>query len=222
MNSFALPDFTIHNNIPLDLISRKRDEWIDKDNRLRLLPASEYLSQPPIVIQAVGNFTARYVFPTVELIDWLRQRIGTRRALEIGAGQGDLGRLLGIPMVDNFCQQRPEVKAYYAAFHQVPTFPPVEVERMDAVEAVKKYRPQVVIGAFITHKFRGGAAGNEHGPVEEDIIANCETYIHIGNDVTHKAKAILGLPHESHCFDWLVTRAKNPSQNVIWIWNNGA
>lgn len=210
---------TIHDNLPWELIHRKKAEWFDGD-RLKLLPASEYLSVPHIVIQAIAAESARYVFPTVELVDWLRARIGNRTAIEIGAGQGDLGIRLGVKMTDNYCQTIPLVTMYYQMLRQRPTQPPKDVERLDALEAIKKYKPQVVFGGFITHRFIGGNTGNQFGPIEEEILANCQEYIMIGNEHTHKEKPILRMPHETIKHDWLITRAAKPSQNVIWSWKN--
>jgi hypothetical protein len=41
---------------------------------------------------------------TVELVAWLHDRIAGRKAIEIGAGMGDLGYHLGIPQTDSYAQ----------------------------------------------------------------------------------------------------------------------
>ncbi len=58
-----------------------------------------------------------------------------------------------------------------------------------------------------------------HGPREEEIINACEMYIVIGNENTHGDKRILALPHETFKFPWLVSRAKDQTKNVIYVWN---
>ncbi len=186
--------------------------------RIKLLSASVYSGIDPLHLAVWGGMQARYVFPTTELIDWLRTFIRDRKAIEIGAGNGDLGYHLGIPMVDNYCQQIPEIRLYYELMRQSPTNPRSDVERIDAVTAIKKYRPGVVVGAYITQKYNGGAGGNMYGPEEEDILGESRCYVHIGNEKTHGDKRIRRHPHQALQFDWLVTRSMRPDSNVIYVW----
>lgn len=194
--------------------------FLNGDGTWRLNSAEDIQRIPldHLRIWAVKN--ARYQIPTKELIDFLRDKIGTRSALEIGAGMGDLGQHLGIHMTDSAHQvERPEVFLYYQTLGQAPTNPPPSVERIGAHAAIDKYRPQVVIGAWITQKFReGDTHGNEYGPDEEEIIRNCETYIHIGNEGSHWDKRIRKFKHQSFKFPWLVSRAADQSKNIIYIW----
>ena len=192
--------------------------------RIKLLPASVYKAIDPIHLVAWGNLRARYVFPTTELIDWLRSMIGNRKAIEIGSGNGDLGYHLGIPMTDNYCQQTPFVQMLYALQRQVPTNPSPDVERLDAVDAIIKHRPHVVVGGYITQRAYlddpvDGKSGNMFGPEEAVILERADIYIHIGNETTHGNKRIMIHPHETFQFDWLVTRSMYPDQNVIYVWD---
>jgi hypothetical protein len=57
-----------------------------------------------------------------------------------------------------------------------------------------------------------------YGVEESVLLENCETYIHIGNEASHTDKRILKLPHETHRFPWLISRASDPSKNVIYVW----
>lgn len=194
---------------------------LGKDGGVRLLPASEYARFPRHHVQMWCVRNARYQLPTTELVEWLRSEIGGRKAIEVCSGQGDLGRHLEIPMSDNRCQQRPDVQAYYEIIRQKPTNPPGDVPEADAVAAVKWLKPQVVVGAWVTHRFTGDLqlGGNEFGPVEEEILALSETYIHVGSEATHGRKPIRAIKHRELKFPWLVSRAADQSKNVIYVWD---
>jgi len=203
-------EMTLFNSILLD------------DNR-RMYPLNSYFYRTymtPAALRVWCHDHARYNVITGELLDWLREQIGTRTALEIAAGMGDLGYRLGIPMTDSHVQaDDPSVKAVMKACGQVGTTPPPDVLKMDAQTAVKKFKPQVVIGAWVTQRWLpGDEEGSIVGPREEEIIKNCETYIHIGNEIVHRNKRILKLPHQTFKFPWLVSRAKEQDKNIIQIW----
>jgi hypothetical protein len=206
--------------ITADLSSR----WLMPDGHIRLLPAEEFQSVPLDHLRIWCHSTARYGIPTLELIIWLKNRIGTLKALEIGAGNGDLGYHLGITMIDNYHQQNPLTQALYHISGQVPTNPPEEVKKYEAIDAIKKAKPQVVIGSWITRKFiqgrdiQGQSEANVYGPIEEDILKNCRCYIHIGNYNIHRGKTILSKKHSAFTFPWLVSRAEDQQQNVIHVW----
>jgi hypothetical protein len=162
-----------------------------------------------------------YCLLTQELVDRLQQIIAGRSAIEVGAGHGMLAKTLGIPATDNRQQEAPEIKAYYASLGQ-PTVPyGPHVEKLDALEAVEKYRPEVVIGCWVTHKYHPGrhaAGGNADGLDEEEIIANCGTYVVIGNEKVHAGKSIWKLPHHIEYPEWLMSRAINGSRDFIAVW----
>lgn len=173
---------------------------------------------PHQVLQVWCVRNAIYQIPTIELIEWLNNRIAGRKAIEIGSGKGGIGRALGIVSSDNYSQTLPKVRLYYAALKQAPIEPPPFVERLEAEAAIAKYKPEVVVGAFITHKYHEGETdGNMYGPEEESWMGKVE-YIHIGNETTHKNKRILKYAHDSLKFPWLVSRAIAQTQNVIWVW----
>lgn len=54
-----------------------------------------------------------YTFPTIEVIDFLKEIIQDQIAIEIGAGTGWIGRSLGIPITDLKLQTRQEIKDIY-------------------------------------------------------------------------------------------------------------
>lgn len=192
------------------------------NGELQILPASEYrqFSQEQISLFCVKN--ALYGLPTTELIDWLKEKIGNRKAIEIGAGNGSLGRALGIPMSDSYLQEDPAIKAYYQRVMQPTIKYGSDVERLSYKEAIVKYKPEVVVASWVTQLWRDHSDdgnGNMHGLDEEWILENVACYIHIGHANTHGRKRILKLPHEAVTFDWLFSRALSRDSCVIYIWD---
>jgi len=189
-----------------------------EEGAVKPMPHSFLQSLPHQVIQVWCVRNGLYTVATLELIDWLKNKINGRRAIEIGSGKCGIGRALVIPSTDNYCQTLPEIRAYYAALGQAVIEPPSFVEKIEAEEAVAKYKPEVVIGSFITQRYReGDIDGNMYGPDEESWLGKVE-YIHIGNETTHKNKRILKYNHDTFKAPWLVSRAVYQSQNVIWTW----
>ena len=195
---------------------------LQPDGKLRLMPAAELLTLSVEALQAWCVQRARYQLVTVELIEWLKPFVVGRKALEIGAGMGDLGHHLGIPMTDSAVQVEKKDELLLGIFQlakQAPTDPPPDVERIDAEAAVIKYKPEVVIGAWITQKWHeGDARGSVYGPEEIRIVRAVDCYIHIGNRKVHCDKRILKLKHKEHRPPGLVSRGFDPSGNIIWSW----
>lgn len=213
-----LLDINILNNQDISQLNEK----FLADGDLRVQPAAEYslFSQEQISIFCVKN--AFYGLPTEELILWLRGQIGSRKAIEIGAGNGALGRALHIPMSDSFLQEQPDVKAYYESLQQPTIRYGTDVERLDYKEAILKYQPEVVIGSWVTQLWRDHSddgAASMHGLDEEWILETVPCYIHVGNAKTHGRKRILKSPHREYRFDWLFSRAVNPAECVIYVWD---
>ncbi len=200
--------------------------FLDGKGRLKLLPAGDYLPIDPVELKLWCHRRAIYGLPTVELVDWLRSQIGGRSALEIGAGNARLGVHLGITTTDSYIQERPEVALYYKALNQVTTHPdPSVVRSLSADQAVAHYRPQVLIASWFTRLFEDGkdtqgiAQASIYGAREESLLDAVETYIHIGNEAQHSQKTLLSRPHQKLKFPWLLSRALDPSTNVIYVWN---
>lgn len=198
---------------------------LDEQRRLRVVPASALEGTTPQERLLFGVRHGLYCFPTEELCSFLQARIGGRSAIEIGSGHGALAKALGIPATDNRQQEEPAMRAHYAAIGQ-PTVPYGEhVEKLDAVAAVQKYQPEVVVACWVTHRFdsqRSQAGGSQSGVDEAAIIASCDEYIFIGNEHIHAHKPIWSLRHEKHTPPWLYSRAVNGSQDFIAIWRRAA
>lgn len=168
-----------------------------------------------------------YGIPTTQMIDWLREKIGDRKAIEIGAGNGVYGRNLGIPMYDNFMQDRPEIALIYALQKQ-PTVPyGADVQQMDALDAVKRHRPEVVLGVWVTQKFE---EGDDHGAMdgidERAILAvpSTQTYIVVGNLNVHGNKKIRtnvpkGWTLTEYDLPFNMSRANDPKKNRVFVWD---
>lgn len=201
---------------PCDLTALTK-EVIDANGLLKVMPYSFYQSIDQNELKYFMHQQAIYVLPTTELIEWLKTEIvGT--AIEIGAGHGAISRALGIPITDSRMQERPEIKMYYLMNRQPVINYADDIEKLDAEQAVNKYKPDTVIGAFITHKYNSVVNnGNAFGVEEELLLRSVKKYINIGNLQTHKDKPILKLKHQSLYFDWLVTRAVNKEDNRIFI-----
>ncbi len=162
-----------------------------------------------------------YQIPTWELIEWLRDTIDGRMksTIEIGAGKACIGRHLGIHMTDSCCYEVPLIAQYYHTLGQPVTIPPPDVERLSGNDAVIKYRPQVVLGSWITQWSNIPHDGNFFGINEERILDAGATYILVGNIDVHGKKRIMRWPHREYYFPWLVSRGMDQNNNRIWIWN---
>jgi hypothetical protein len=194
------------------------EQVVDPETRrVKLFPAAFWRKLDRRVFLFWCYMTARYGIPTIELCSWLREQIGDRRAIEIGAGNGDLGFHLDIPETDSFCQTKiPWVAASYALSGQIPTRPGPNVEQLDALDAVRAKHAQVVIASWVTHQSDNGA-GFTHGVRESDIVEIAD-YFMIGNLGPHASKPILAAPHQEFSFPWLVSRAVDPTLDRIWVW----
>ena len=199
---------------------------LDSQGRLKVVEASVLTQTTRNERALFGVRHGLYSFPTTELVAFLRTLIADRTAIEIGAGHGQLAQALGIPATDSRQQEELTIKAYYEALRQ-PTVPyGNHVEKLDALQAIARYRPQVVIGCWVTHRYRPDrheAGGNQDGIDEEAVLAGCETYVVVGNEKVHASKSLWG----SHAFEkltpeWLFSRAVNGSPEFIAIWQNPA
>jgi hypothetical protein len=198
-----------------------------EQDRLKVVPADVYRQFTQSELSALCVVKALYSLPTVELLDKLNQLImevsPERNAIEIGAGNGVIGRGLGIPSTDSFQQESPEVRQHYAMLQQPTIEYGADVMRMDANQAVKVMKPDVVIGAWVTHRHRPEAdhlGGNVYGIDEEEILASVKRYIVVGNDHVHCKKPIFGKMTRAIRGDFLFSRSiLGAGQNAIYIWD---
>jgi hypothetical protein len=202
---------------------------LDSSGRLKLLPAAELHRLRRDQLGYWCQVHGRYTLPTLELVEWLKEKIGGREALEIGAGAGDLAYHLGIRATDSYIQQEsPAYLLFYSALGVPPTMPPPEVERLEALEAVRKYKPEVVVGAWITQLYRPPVRktdqhyGSIYGVDEMKLRLEVDTYINIGHQKIHKQKSLLRFKHREHRLPFLVSRSQDATGDVVWIWSRNA
>lgn len=197
------------------------DGLLDEKNKLKLLSFKEYEKYSWEQLRLFCHYNARYGLPTQELISWLKVVIDGRKAIEIGAGSGDLGSLLEIHMTDNKQQSWENIKEHYKQLGQPTISYPCEIEEIDALDAVKKHKPKVVIASWVTtyspHQTR--YASSPYGVKEDEILDLVDTYIHIGNLSVHGHKPILKNPHEEIKADWILSRSVRPDLNCIFLFN---
>ena len=188
---------------------------LDASGRLKPVPSAVVAKIPFDDLRIWLHFKGVYGLPTTELIEYLKERIGDQDAIEIGAGNGVFGRVLGIPSTDSFIQARPDVHLYYAATGQPTVQYGTDVEQMDAEEAVKHFQPEVVFGSWITQLWQeGDESGSVFGIDEEALLNDVDEYILFGSFRNHGKKRIWP-PGEIVQEPWMWSRAPD---SVLFIW----
>lgn len=200
--------------------------FFDENGRLKIHPAEELRKIAHLELMAWANGKGIYCVPSTELIDWLRQEIRGRKAIEICAGNGAIARALGIPATDSYMQTDEVMSALYKVMGQKPIEPPKDVYKFEANDAVDHFKPKVVIGAYVTQKYQDGDEGppkinsSLYGVDELSLLPKVERYITIGNELSHGDKRLRKLPHRVYQFDWVFTRSAHPQMNNIVVWDN--
>jgi hypothetical protein len=196
---------------------------LDDKGLLKIVESSFYSKIPQEHLCLFCHKHGFYCLPTTELIDWLKNEIDLSSTIEIGAGHGAISRFLKIPSTDSRYMEQPEIRAYYALGGQPVTTYSEDIIKLDAISAIKKYKPITVFGCWITHKYREDEherGGNMFGVDEDWVIKNINKYIVIGNEQTHSKKRILNLPHKEYKFPWLYSRSLEYTKNIIYVWEN--
>jgi len=228
MKSMGIKVIQIDN--PLAMAEKIALRLLDNNGNLKILPAAFYVQLDPIELRVFCHIFARYGLPTIELVEFLKQYIGDKSAIEIGAGCGDLGKALGIPMTDNFCQDWPEIKALYETAQQPVIQYGQDVIRMEALDAVKHYKPDIVIGQWVTSWVDPNlppppGGGSMYGIKEDLLLKECKSYIVIGNRNVHGHKPILKTHSHTEIQNRggaIRSRANDQNENVVYIWENEA
>ena len=174
------------------------------------------------------SYSGVYQLITEDLVRFIKALIGQKNSIEVCCGNGTLGRALQIPRIDRKVQEIPEAKLVFEARKAATSrmnsdiVYPSDVEHMTANQALKKYNPEWIVGAYVTAKWhkKKFPSGNMYGPEEELFVKN-RNYIHCGNSVNriHTAKPINKRPHWVIEADWLFCRSslQSPSQMRIWM-----
>jgi hypothetical protein len=190
-----------------------------ENNKFNFKSIDFYRSIPESDIQLFCLKNAFYCLPTLELAEFLKERIGDRKALEIGAGNGYLAKYLDILATDSYIQNDPIMKKFYEMVVQQPIVKyGNNVKKIDGNSAIVKYKPDVTIACWVSQKIEIDRTKNykDLRVDEEEIIKNTGEYIFIGNENTHKNKTILKLPHETIPIEFV---SRNGFEgNIIWSW----
>lgn len=191
-----------------------------RDGFLQPMPAAFYAARPQVELSLWCVRRGFYNLPTVELIDWLRDEIGGELAIEIACGHGAIGRALHIPFTDSRWHDNPEVRAHYAVMKQAPTICPDDVVQMEALAAIDRYEPSVVVCAWGTWKHDPARpGGGSHVGIEfGKVLGRLVKLIMIGHERVHAPIDILELDHVTIRQPWLFGRSMDATRNVIWIW----
>ncbi len=220
-NRYVVPVAFLTFKIPPDT----RDispEVLNSDGRMRILPAS-FWHAPTVAERALfGPKNGIYSLPTIELIARLTEIIGGRSAIEIGSGHGVVAETLGIPGTDSRQQEDPHYARRIALLGQPTVKYGHNIIAMHASRAVRRYKPDVVIGCWVTHKWDRNhpeREGNEVGVDEKDVILNCSTYVFVGNEETHKYSRIWDFNPQVEYPDYVISRAFNGSRDFIAVIN---
>lgn len=205
-----------------------RPDALGADGRLRVLPAAFWEGTSARERAVFGARTGIYSFPTLELVARLREIIAGRSAIEIGAGHGALAEALGIPGTDSYQQREPKYRALYEGHGlKIVPYGPHVVE-MHASRAVRHYRPEVVIGCWVTHKYdprQHERGGNEVGIDEADILRHCAAYVVVGHEGVHSQKPVWSRKHTIEFPPFVYSRALSAGRDFIAIFdgsNKGA
>lgn len=189
---------------------------------MRILPASVWESFSWSEVRLLLHETGTYVVPTEELIEFLDGLIGEESAIEICAGNGFIGRELGIPVTDSYQQQDdPATSLLYSLAGQPTIKYPKDVVKLEANKAVDKFRPHTVIACYATHKWRYDTmSGNDKGVDFQKLLRKVKRLVLVGNTEVHKDNPLMDIPHEEIILPGYITRSAHPETNRIFIWEN--
>lgn len=194
---------------------------LDENGLLQSVPFETIRDIPQNDLSVFSHKHGIYQIVTDELAEFVREKIEGFKTIEIGAGNGCLGRALGIPITDSRIQETAEMKMLYGRLRQPPVRYGADVQKLDALKAVKVFQAEAAVGAWVTHKFKHHLGEGCFGGVDEAILSKrLKRYVFIGNEITHARKEMLRFCQpEVHKFDRLVSRSMNRAANVVWIFN---
>lgn len=199
-------------------------EALDQNGRLKIMPTDFYREASPTERSLFAVTNGLYLLPTTELVNWLHDLIDNRPALEIGAGNGALAKALNIRATDNHQQADPVIRDYYAALRQPTVVYGDNVEKLDALCAVEKYRPSIVLGAWVTHQWNPKEPerhGNAQGVDEIELLQQVDYYIFLGNQRVHSSKPLWDDRPPAVYVEappFLFSRAMNGTPDFIAVW----
>lgn len=197
----------------------------------QIVPANEILKLGDHNRQVLMSQLGLYVWPTVELYNFFNKNIDSKTSvLELGAGNGVLGKTLGWNSTDNFSQSnqfnaRNENERQYneialmnlRSCNIAPVNYGDNVINIDAYDAVRKYKANTVLGLYLTDVTQNEFTINL---VDALMGENTETFYLVGNMDTHYKKSpIFELKHEIIELEGLVVRHRQNELGRIFKWD---
>jgi hypothetical protein len=204
---------------PIDLTYLEKDLF--DNNQLKVMPASFYKDIPQNDLSFFCWKHGFYSLPTIELCEWLKEKIAGRSAIEIGAGHGAVAKYLGIPATDSKLQADSAIQLAYTMQGQPTVKYPPHIIKLGGNEAVSTYKPEVVVACWVTQIYKESEhwrGGNMFGVDEDRLLDNVSCYIHVGHLKTHGNKRILNRSHEKFTFPWLYGRSMDKDNHIIYVW----
>ena len=130
---------------------REMHEQLTENGETKILPAKEWLRWGKNNLGAYLSYYNLWTVPTLELCDILDDEIGDLDCIEICAGLGYISKELGIRATDSYLKVSEE---YINTFGQTEHFQyPSFVEKIEASDAVDKYKPECVLGCYAVPKW---------------------------------------------------------------------
>lgn len=207
----------------LDAVEALEREVLDEHGRQTPQAASVYAKYSDATRATLCVKHGIYGLVTHELVEFIREHIGHRTAIEIGSGDGVLAKALDIPATDNRMQEWADIRSEYERLMQAPVKYGASVELLDGADAVTKYAPQVIVANWLTHRYKDtehGLGGNMYAPDELMLLANCETLIFAGNTSSHRNNRLLKRRHLHFEYSWQYSRAVR-GRNFVGVWKGG-
>lgn len=194
---------------------------------LKVMPAEFFRQFRQADLSGFCHRHGLYLLPTIELVDQINglimQASPTRSAIEIGSGNGTLGKALGIPCTDSLMQSDPHVRALYEMSGQPVVNYGAHVEQLDALAAVNRYRPEVVVASWVTHIYdptEHQRGGNMYGVDEVALLQKIKRYIFVANMNPHALKPLLCIPHKTIPTDYIFSRGIDATKNALLVWEH--
>jgi len=171
-----------------------------------------------------------YGIITDELIDYINVQFfseGTQNVIAVGSGLGTLGRALGIPVTDSRLQETPEMRAMYAISGQPVIRYPSDIQTLEVIQAIAKYKPTTIVGSWCTQIYRKGDEEEEIGSNMYGFdfykILNRTTVTRIilyGTETIHGLFRIVNDPDYKvirHKGDFMRSRTADNNNNTIFV-----
>ena len=207
---------------------------LTENGEFRILPAEEWLKYGKNNLGMFLNAFHIWVAPTLELIDILDDEIGSLKCIEICAGLGIIGKELCITTTDSYLHASEEYKnatkdvmGIFAEM-QYPSY----VQKLEATEAVDKYKPECVLGCYAVPKWteekarkyylehRKELQGSIKGVDYDYILPKVKKLILVGHKALYNQYSFFRRKHRVIINKNIITRHSVEGQSGIYIFEN--